>query len=59
MKKYYNVELSGLDAERLSYYLTKNNFEFEISGAYSLTHFEILATPKQADAINAWIDEQL
>lgn len=25
MKKYYNVELSGLDAERLSYYLTKNN----------------------------------
>lgn len=59
MKMYYNVELSGLDAERLSYYLIKNNFKFEISGAYNLTHFKILATPKQADAINAWIDEHL
>lgn len=59
MKKYYNVELSGQDAERLSYYLAKNGFKFETSGAYNLTHFEILATPKQADAINAWIDDQL
>lgn len=55
MKKYYNVELSGQDAERLSYYLAKkkNGFKFEISGAYNLTHFEILATPKQAEKINA------
>lgn len=37
----------------------KKYYNVELSGAYSLTHFEILATPKQADTINAWIDEQL
>lgn len=59
MNKWYNVELSGQDAERLSYYLAKNGFKFETSGAYNLTHFEILATPKQAETINAWMDDQL
>lgn len=59
MNKWYNVELSGQDAERLSYYLTKNGIKFETSGAYNLTHFEILATPKQAETINAWMSDQL
>lgn len=59
MKKWYNVELSGLDAERLSYFLTKKGIKFETSGAYNLTHFEIYATAKQADDIDAWIDDQL
>jgi hypothetical protein len=59
MNKWYNTELSRQDAERLSYYLTKNSIKFETSGAYNLTHFEILATPKQAEMINTWIDDQL
>lgn len=54
-----STELCGSDAERFSRHLAQNGFTFETSGCYNLVHFEIKVTPKQADELNAWIDEQL
>lgn len=57
--KWYNVELNTVEAENLHQELMEQNIKHEMSAAYNLIHFEILATPKQADEINAWMDEQL
>lgn len=57
--KWYNVELNLNEAEYFHQELMERNIKHEMSAAYNLIHFEILATPKQADEINAWIDEQL
>lgn len=57
--KWYNIELSGFDAERFSAYLTKRGYKFETSGCYNLTHFEVHLTKHQAEKVNKWISEQL
>jgi hypothetical protein len=54
--KYYNIELWLFPAQELYKYLKDHNFTFETSEAENLTHFEILANPNQAQAINNFLD---
>lgn len=56
MNKWYNIELEKKHVDRFKEYLTNQNITFETSGAYNLTHFEIYATKKQAETIDAWLN---
>lgn len=60
MKKYYNFVtrfISLRDAIRA--YLKDNNIYYELSGAYSYYHFEILANSSELEKINAFLDTQI
>lgn len=48
MRRWYNIEL-GLSDEivALKKFLKNSGFKYETSGAYNLTHFEILLTPEE------------
>lgn len=55
--RYYSYEtcvIAHRDAMRC--YLKMNKIVYELSGCFDAYHFEILATPKQLDRINAFID---
>ena len=56
-KKYYNFDTRFLSLrDALRQYLKDNNIYYELSGAYSYYHFEILATPKELEKTNSFLD---
>jgi len=54
--KYYNVEITMCEAISLREFLYKNKIHYEASAADRLIHFEILASPEQANMINSFLD---
>ena len=57
MARYYSFETMFRSLkEELSVFLKRASIYYELSGMGAGWHFEILATPKQADAINEWLD---
>lgn len=59
-KKYYSFETRFISLrDALREYLKNNDIFFELSGAYSYYHFEILASPEQLEKINNFLDSQI
>lgn len=59
-KKYYSFDTRFLSLrDSLKEYLKNNNIYYELSGAYSYYHFEILASPEELKNINAFLDTQI
>jgi hypothetical protein len=59
MKKYYNFDTRFISLrDALREYLHNNNIKYELSGAYSYYHFEILADAAELEKINAFLDMQ-
>ncbi len=59
-KKYYSFETRFISLrDALREYLKNNDIYFELSGAYSYYHFEILANPEQLKNINTFLDSQI
>lgn len=58
-KKYYNFDTRFISLrDALRAFLHDNNIYYELSGAYSCYHFEILVDPVELDAVNAFLDSQ-
>lgn len=58
-KKYYNFETRFISLrDALRTFLHSNNIYYELSGAYSYYHFEILAGPVELEKVNAFLDTQ-
>ena len=58
-KKYYSFDTRFISLrDSLREYLKNNNIYYELSGAYSYYHFEILASPEDLKNINAFLDSQ-
>lgn len=56
MKNWYNVETMFVTlADALSNYLKSKNIYYERSGCFGGYHFEIYATKKEAENIDAWL----
>lgn len=56
-KKYYNFDTRFISLrDVLRGFLKENNIYYELSGAASYYHFEILASPQDAEKINNFID---
>lgn len=51
----FNTMFRSLKDE-LGAFLKRAKIYYELSGWYAGWHFEILATPQEADAINEWLD---
>lgn len=59
MKKYYNFDTRFISLrDALRTYLHDNNIYYELSGAYSYYHFEILCNPAELSAVNCFLDSQ-
>lgn len=59
MKKYYNFETRFLSLrDALRSFLHNHKIYYELSGAYSYYHFEILASPEELEQINHFLDTQ-
>lgn len=59
MKKYYNFDTRFISLrDVLRTFLKENNIYYELSGAYSYYHFEVLASPDELQKINAFLDTQ-
>ena len=56
MKKFYRVELSKDDAEKLKSYLKTNGIYFEPSACYNLIHFEIKADETELKMVNEFLE---
>ena len=57
MKKWYNFETSFVTlANDLSAFLKRSGIYYERSGAFENYHFEIYATPDEAETISDWLD---
>ena len=57
MKKYYNFDTRFISLrDALREYLHTNNIYYELSGAYSFYHFEILASPEELEKTNSFLD---
>ena len=57
MKKYYNFDTRFISLrDKLREYLHNNNIYYELSGAYSYYHFEILATNEELEKTNSFLD---
>lgn len=57
MKKWYNFETAFVSlADALSRVLKRDGIYYERSGAFGNYHFEIYATPYEAETISVWID---
>lgn len=55
--KFYNFETIFAEIrDALRSYLHDNGIYYELSKAFTHYHFEIKATPEQADAINHFLD---
>ena len=58
MKKYRNFETMWIDlAEALKEFLDNNIIEYEISGAFSCIHFEILCDNEETKEVNDFLDD--
>lgn len=60
MKKFYNFDtrfISLRDALRAFFH--ENNIYYELSGAYSYYHFEILVDPIELEKVNKFLDTQI
>lgn len=57
MKRFYNVELSKENAEKLKAYLKENGIYFEPSACYNLVHFEIKADEMELEKVNKFLAE--
>lgn len=56
-KKYYNFDTRFISLrDALREFLHKNNIYYELSGAYSYYHFEILASPGELEKTNSFLD---
>ena len=56
-KKYYNFETRFISLrDNLREYLKNNNIYYELSGAYSFYHFEVLASEEDVAKINTFLD---
>ena len=59
-KKYYSFDTRFISLrDSLRGYLHNNNIYYELSGAYSYYHFEILASPEELENINTFLDSQI
>lgn len=57
MKKWYNFETSFRSlADDLSVAMKREDIYYERSGAFGNYHFEIYATPDEAETISDWLD---
>ena len=57
MRQYYNFETRFISLrDALRQYLKENNIYYELSGAYSYYHFEILANSAALASINNYLD---
>lgn len=57
MKKWYNFETSFRSlADAISVALKRDGIYYERSGAFGNYHFEIYATPDEAETISDWLD---
>ena len=55
MRKFYNVELNKVDAEKLKAYLKDNGIYFEPSACYNLIHFEIKVNEAELQMVNDYL----
>lgn len=56
-KKWYNFETRFISLrDEIGQFLKDNKIKYELSGAYSFYHFEILASCEEAEKINSFID---
>ena len=56
-KKYYNFDTRFISLrDALRQYLKDNNIYYELSGAYSYYHFEVLANEKELISVNNFLD---
>lgn len=56
-RKYYNFETRFISLrDKLRAYLKSNNIYYELSGAYSYYHFEVLANVEEAKKVNDFLD---
>jgi hypothetical protein len=56
-RKYYNFETRFISLrDNLREYLKSNNIYYELSGAYSYYHFEILANVEELEKVNSFLD---
>ena len=59
MKTFYNFETRFISLrDNLREFLKRNNIYFELSGAYSYYHFEILADKTELEKINMFLDSE-
>ena len=56
MKRFYSVELSKDNAEKLKVYLKENGIYFEPSACYNLIHFEIKADETELEKVNSFLE---
>lgn len=58
-KKYYNFETRFISLrDALRAFLQDSGIYYELSGAYSYYHFEVLAGASELEKINAFLDTQ-
>jgi hypothetical protein len=56
-RKYYNFDTRFISLrDNLREYLKSNNIYYELSGAYSYYHFEILANENELAKVNEFLD---
>ena len=55
MRKYVNVELNPVDAEKFRHYLKTNQIYYEASGVGLNTHFECKMTADEVDKANEFL----
>lgn len=59
MKKYYNFDTRFISLrDALRQFLKDNDIYYELSGAYSYYHFEILADETELKKVNSFLDSQ-
>ena len=60
MKRYYNFDTRFISLrDALRAWLHDNGIYYELSGAYSYYHFEILADQSELEKVNAFLDTQI
>lgn len=57
MKKFYNFDTRFISLrDKLRAFLKDNNIYYELSGAYSYYHFEILVDRSELEKVNSFLD---
>lgn len=54
-RRYYNVELSHVDAFKLKWFLSEHHIKYESSECDNLIHFEIYCDDFEKDIIDSYI----
>ncbi len=57
--RWRSTELNERDAVKFKEHLYKTGLKFETSGCFELVHFEVLATQKEADELNNYLDREI